>query len=463
MQKIIIKNFGPIKSAEIEISKIVVLIGEQASGKSTAAKLIYFFKTLKQELFVERFNLDQNSNEINEYIEESIIKSIQKRFYLFFEQIQSFSNFSISYFYSDKKSIKLEKSVTDSLVNVVFSDYFLEEISRTLYKYSNTKVKPTNNIQKLANKTFSQMIAIATKLFEEKRTSLYVPAGRNITVSYSYQFKFMFFANLSIKGENGTSSKWQGIGAPDNSSELELLKVFFTETLGLVDRFKGKGFSDLVKQKGLFDNVDDGVLNYAIQLIEKILKGKYINKGGSEEYISIDKENSIPIHSASSGQQESIRILQDLFLILLDKKDVFRVIEEPEAHLYPVAQKNIIELVSTAVNNTDSQIIITTHSPYILSVFNNLLYAKKVANMDNNVSKEIEEIIGSYAQLYIEDFRAYSLKNNTKTYIEGDLPYCKSIVNENTGLISQNYLDEVSEELGDDFDVLYDIHAKLLR
>lgn len=47
MQKIIINNFGAIKYAEIEVKKILVLIGEQASGKSTIAKLIYFFKTIQ--------------------------------------------------------------------------------------------------------------------------------------------------------------------------------------------------------------------------------------------------------------------------------------------------------------------------------------------------------------------------------------------------------------------------------
>ena len=42
MQKIIINNFGAVKNAEIDIKKVLILIGEQASGKSTIAKLIYF-------------------------------------------------------------------------------------------------------------------------------------------------------------------------------------------------------------------------------------------------------------------------------------------------------------------------------------------------------------------------------------------------------------------------------------
>mgnify|MGYP006206212493 CR=1 FL=1 len=52
---------------------------------------------------------------------------------------------------------------------------------------------------------------------------------------------------------------------------------------------------------------------------------------------------------------------------------ILRIIEEPEAHLFPVAQKHLIELLAIMVNrNEDNQLIITTHSPYILSSFNNL-------------------------------------------------------------------------------------------
>ena len=48
MQKLIIDNFKQITHAEIEIKDFLLLIGPQASGKSTIAKLIYFFKFLQQ-------------------------------------------------------------------------------------------------------------------------------------------------------------------------------------------------------------------------------------------------------------------------------------------------------------------------------------------------------------------------------------------------------------------------------
>ena len=40
MRKLIIKNFGPVLNAELELKAVNLLIGEQSVGKSTIAKLI---------------------------------------------------------------------------------------------------------------------------------------------------------------------------------------------------------------------------------------------------------------------------------------------------------------------------------------------------------------------------------------------------------------------------------------
>lgn len=46
MERLIVRNFGPIKDVDIEIPRLLVFIGDQASGKSTLAKLIYIFKRI---------------------------------------------------------------------------------------------------------------------------------------------------------------------------------------------------------------------------------------------------------------------------------------------------------------------------------------------------------------------------------------------------------------------------------
>lgn len=54
MQTITIKNFGPIvEIIDLPINDFMVFIGPQASGKSTIAKAIYFFKQLREEFLTQ--------------------------------------------------------------------------------------------------------------------------------------------------------------------------------------------------------------------------------------------------------------------------------------------------------------------------------------------------------------------------------------------------------------------------
>ena len=161
--------------------------------------------------------------------------------------------------------------------------------------------------------------------------------------------------------------------------------------------------------------------------------------------------------NASSGQQEVIRILQDIFLTIAENRKVLRIVEEPEAHLFPLAQKRVIELLVQMAKNTDSnQLIITTHSPYVLTVFNNLLFAQRVIDTNPEIEKEVAKIIGKEARLKSGDFSAYVLsQSDNKSEFSA-----KSIVDEATGMIGQNYLDTVSEILGYEFNSLYNLHSK---
>lgn len=60
IKKIEIHNFGPIKDAVINIKPMLVIIGQQASGKSTIAKLIYFFETIQSDFFQGIISLNWN-------------------------------------------------------------------------------------------------------------------------------------------------------------------------------------------------------------------------------------------------------------------------------------------------------------------------------------------------------------------------------------------------------------------
>ncbi len=101
--------------------------------------------------------------------------------------------------------------------------------------------------------------------------------------------------------------------------------------------------------------------------------------------------------------------------------------------------------------NSNNQLIITTHSPYILTVINNLLFANRVIEKNQDVTKSVNEIIPQEYHLNPNNFSAYSLGNT----LIGEI-YCENIFNHKTGLIKQSYLDTVSDMLGADFNHLYE-------
>lgn len=61
----------------------------------------------------------------------------------------------------------------------------------------------------------------------------------------------------------------------------------------------------------------------------------------------------VAVGFTSSGQQESLWILNLILIFLLSERKVFLVIEEPEAHLFPEAQTEMVRLIVLLANQTN--------------------------------------------------------------------------------------------------------------
>ncbi|WBM73458.1 AAA family ATPase [Saprospira grandis] len=458
MQKIQIDNFGPLEKAEVEIKQMVVLIGEQASGKSTISKLVYFFKSLKEDLFTLIFNNLRSGEDIRILF----IKEIQRKFYRFFGSTKHLPFFKIKYFYTLEKTIELSLN-SSKYLNVDFGYNFYGEIGDEVAHLFDAIKQPSIGkntyeliaIEQSKNKYLKQLKKIVDKLFEDSMPSLFVPAGRNITVTYTEQFKLDFFGNLSLENEKERTRNDRS-----QSVDIHLMLEFLRKIEAIKETFKNNDFDSLINLELGFDSIDKSyskVLKEAKEIIFKILKGKYVHDRFGEKIVfDTKKRKYVHLNNASSGQQESIRILQDLFLILLNKEDVFRVIEEPEAHLYPLAQKNLIELIAMVVSYTNSQIVITTHSPYILSVINNLIFAKGIKSLKEKYPEKGIEVpkVDNTAIIDPLKFQAYGIKNSQEWEFI-------SIFDSENQLIGENYLDEISQIVGDEFDNMFEVYKKL--
>lgn len=466
MQKIIVKNFGAVQNAEIDVKKLLVLIGEQASGKSTIAKLIYFFKSLRDDFFNQIYR-DTRYDYL--YVPDDLIIPIREKFYDFFGSTFHLPDFEINFLYNVEKDKYLRLTLNnDRKIHAEFSKAFLTQKFRDEVKaikkllqtglsqssiheqlvYEQNKIKYAQRLSKLVN-----------ALFESNQTdSLFIIAGRNATISYSELFEKYLFASIQSTLERSLEeNNSQAFKRKQQAIDETLMLKFMEKVVKIKDTFKKfENFEGLIESFAENETSKAG-LRAVKKRIDEILKGKYfIDTYGEKIIFDQSSGEYVYLSNASSGQQESIRILQDIFMNILDNVKILRILEEPEAHLFPIAQKQLIELLALMINqNPDNQLIITTHSPYVLTVFNNLLFAKRVIDKNPSVETEVSSIIPRKYHINANDFAAYSLGNQSM-----QTTYCETIFSNEKGTIKQNYLDIVSEVLSGDFNALYQIHAK---
>ncbi|MEA5553148.1 AAA family ATPase [Anabaena cylindrica UHCC 0172] len=462
MQKIIIKNFGAIQNAEIEVKKILVLIGEQASGKSTIAKLIYFFKSLKEDIFSHIY---QDTQKDYFDIDSDLISPIKEKFYNFFDFTFQLPNFEITFYYNleqDKYltlTLNNEKRLLCLLSDNLLTENFKDSLIQTKKSFQQLLNIDKDQFDKLRNIIYityiNRLHELLDEIFEIKQAnSLFIISGRNATVSYSNLFEKYLFAIVQRSAKENRKEVFLN---KEYSIDENLMLNFIERVETIKEHFKHFGnFQGLME---IYQNKITNKIHFIKNKMNEILKGEYqIDQMGEKIVFNNEKNDYIYLSHASSGQKECIRILQDIFLNILENVKILRIIEEPEAHLFPVAQKQLIELLALMVNhNDDNQLIITTHSPYILTVFNNLLFANRVVEKNPSAESEVTQIIPKDCWLDAHDFSAYSLGN--QSFVE-DKNYCESIFNMEKGTIQQNYLDTVSEILGGDFQTLYSIHAR---
>jgi hypothetical protein len=187
------------------------------------------------------------------------------------------------------------------------------------------------------------------------------------------------------------------------------------------------------------------------EIISQILNSNFYREKDKDFLIHNDNRK-VNLSNASSGQQETLPlviILRVLNIVNFSGGGATIYIEEPEAHLFPIAQKRIVQILARTFNNHNSnfQIIVTTHSPYILSSFNNLLQAGRLTNLKPEEAFRISKVVPKEEQINPDLLCAYSLYMGKRELLE----------DEDSKLISQTILDSVSNEIATEFGNLLDI------
>ena len=424
MRKLTVKNFSVIKDAELEFGKITVLIGPQASGKSLLCKLAYFLGRKVIDIAIDRV---VNRFEYG-FLDFEI--AVQQEFVKWFPRGGWGSdNWSIIFSAEDYEVTISAPSTPEPnadaavIFNESFKSAYQNRIDKTIQHQQSGGFLIAPAFQSMAATEFFR--TSGRGVFDR---SIYIPVERSYSVD-------------SIKGFNVARDEPDPIFSAFNPLFLFSLK---TASKGQrIPRYL-KGTLRQEQNGWMFDFQD-----------ERFLPLSHLSSGSKETLPILSVLDYFEDERRRSGNLQS-EILRNLQSEILhgDRLYFFDdfTIEEPEASVFPQTQYELVREFSALENEVDFQFhfTITTHSPYILSSFNNLIKASQVARANPAKASEIDEkIIPKRYWTEESDFKAYAIDGNTGTL--------NSIMDRETGLIDGDYLDNVSSDIAEEFGQLLEI------
>lgn len=430
MQTIDIKNLGPISDYHMDIKKFNFLIGEQATGKSTISKCIYFFRTIKSELVEHLYSLAIETD----YSENNLFpRALNKSMKNIFVQLFGFSwdlddNLYLKCQFTENVDITVslsssEKGTGKKYISIHYSDYLYNEVKdlekalKAAYQGTIDSFSFASTERARLHKEISEKV---NQLFDDQLETYYIPAGRQLLTLLASQKTKLDYDSIDL-----VNRKFMQFN--------ESIQPRFEH--GILNAHK---FFPVSNRK-----FDTGRISAEIKAG---LKGDYCVTSAGEK-LRLDNGNDIPINYASSGQQEILWLYNQLYILMLREEKAFVIIEEPEAHLYPTLQKAVIEFIAQFSNLNQSTVVVTTHSPYALTATNVLYYAGRLGK---KYSSQVGRIVGKDKWISPDDFSAIKLEQN-----QHGRTNVISLVDDDTGELRTSLIDKVSDEIGEIYTKLY--------
>lgn len=403
MSKIRIKNFGPIKEGYLEndgwinVKKVTVFIGNQGSGKSTVAKLISTFTWMEKALV--RGDIKAKDLEIyNRFRKKHCAYQNIHNFFRDESQIE-YSGVAYSFKYSET-NFKVSKNKPE--------DYLIPKVMYVPAERNFVSAVVQPEKLKYLPLTLNTFLEEFIRSNEEIDDNLKLPIN---DLEYRFDKKKRAFKLYGNDYEIILSEASSGL---QSSIPLYLVSKNLAEGINKITDFTKTKLSIEEKEK---------IRN---QLL-KILIDKTINE---------DLQNT------------AIDILSNL-----TKNDCFiNIVEEPEQNLFPSSQQKMLNSLLEFNNiNEGNNLIMTTHSPYLINYLTLAVEANKLKAKVNTdaLRSKLNEIVPLKSTIDGNDLVVYQLDEKNGT-IEKLKQY--------KGLPSdENYLNEGLAESNDEFSKLLDL------
>jgi len=397
-EQLIVKNFGPIKDATVDFKRVTVFIGPTGGGKSTLAKLAVIMRHnfLAADMGT-RARLFKDFS-LNNYFQKSSL----------FNWVNHNSEAWEKSFATHHDLRQFESTVTEGSI-----------ISNSVAEIQPLQRKNIKRGVILAN----DLLILQDKIVNHPKTA---EALSPQLLEAIERMSRLVNSSLALGGY-----------FPSNRALVSAVEYSWAGLLR----------DDIGLPKDVLDFANDFSLSRkdVSELDIPFLNVKYIHQSG-QDFIKIpENETLFRLYETASGIQSVTPLLVLLEHLSRNTEQVQSfIIEEPELNLYPTAQQGLLNWLVEKCTKGENDLTITTHSPYILSHLNLLLYAHQVAEQHPERAEEVDKIVPRASWINPAEFACYQVEGGGVS----------SLVNAELGLIDDNGLDNLSGDAADAFDNL---------
>lgn len=434
MAHITIKNIGPIKEVSFDLNKINVFMGPQSSGKSTIAKIISYCSWLEKEMVLHA--------KVSTLTEDRNL----------FDDLISFHNLEENYFNNDSEIVYKSEVCEISL--------FCDE-----------------------NKKSDINIMLGNSHYFKNRKIAYIPAERNFVtlpglgkytdskgniMSFMYDWflakneinddkkfilpieeegEFAYFYDKNLDKDTIILRNGKTIQLPHASSGLRscipmlVVFIYIMETIYQNKRTKSPfeiiGIQDKVEmlpneQKLEFGEAYKKFITFAAEW-ERLISENKISE------IELDHKK-IPVDEFKESMYRIQEQMANALGLFSDYHFSQIIIEEPELNLFPKSQQELVYFILShfARSTRPHQLVLTTHSPFILFAINNCMMGGLVGDKIPSSERDM-----------IASFPAWIKPSNVSIYEIHD-GRIKCIQDED-GIIEDNYLNQAYKENSNEY------------
>lgn len=396
MPKINIKHIGPITdTGEIVVTPVTLIIGKQSTGKSTFMKILCFCCWMEKRIMLEGEEQLRKYTHYNRFLKE--LRSFHR-----FDEVYFDDNSEIHY---DGDCVKIDLMGISKNAKIIRKSNFKVDRYNTKISYIPSDRNLASTIQNI-DKAYksSDFDSIFNYFWEFDEAKKNYTVDRPIGMPFDDQMEYYYDKDtgtdkIRLKNVDKTLSLAYASSGVQSALPVRVMVDYFTNQIGESPKYSKNDINNL---------------------IAKII----LDRNGSKSDKDLFTVDLRPISN------------------MIKYKSAQLYLEELEENLFPESQFEMVKSIMASIRSasergkSDSYVVMTTHSPYVLTSINMMIKAARAYVVDK---EKTTNVVPADVILQEKDFSAFLMDNGGMT----------DIIDHEYGFICGDFLDGVSDFLSD--------------